>query len=463
MKRICVMILTVLAVLSLLPAQAAAASDFEIENGVLIRYSGSASDVNVPDGVTEVGASAFENNTNLRSVTLPSSVYTVGDMAFNGCTSLKSVVGGENVTQVGAFAFHATPYLNDSVDKYFMLGRVLLWYNGAASAVSIPTSCVSVAPYAFARCDYLTSFNAYDGLLSIGTGAFYGCSALDEIAIPKTVSEIGGYAFDGTPVLDSLGDYVILGDGVLVKYQGTQTELTIPDSVRRIAPHAFTGSKLKAVTVPGSVYSIDAYAFADCVGLTQIDLSDGLVMIGDGAFRGCKSLSLLKTPETLSYIGQYAFRGDAAIDSASLSGDELTVSYNAFQGCTGLRYALITDGVSSLYSGAFDGCSTLEGIALSSGVGMTGASLSGCDRVTVYCDEDAFALTALPSGTVSTLMGDTDGSGALDLPDATAIQRFVVFMQDFSGAQSACADVNFDGVIDTLDAYHVQLKLTGLA
>ena len=41
--------------------------------------------------VTEIGANAFENNTNLSAVTIPSSITHIGDKAFKGCSNLKAI------------------------------------------------------------------------------------------------------------------------------------------------------------------------------------------------------------------------------------------------------------------------------------------------------------------------------------------------------------------------------------
>ena len=41
--------------------------------------------------VTEIGEGAFENNTNLTSVSIPSSISNIGDKAFKGCSNLKSI------------------------------------------------------------------------------------------------------------------------------------------------------------------------------------------------------------------------------------------------------------------------------------------------------------------------------------------------------------------------------------
>lgn len=445
------------------PAVSAADSGMEIDAGVLLSYSGSASSLTIPEGVNVIAPAAFEGNKKLTSVSLPSSLSTIGDRAFYNCTALTAVSGGGKVSGVGELAFTGTPWLESSVDRYFMLGTVLLWYNGTAASVSIPTACTAIAPYAFMKCTTIESFNAYDGLLSIGAGAFYNCTKLSAVTIPSSVSYIGAYAFDGTPFLNAQGEFPVLGDGVLVKYRGSDTDVTVPENVRRIASRAFGSSKLRSVTVPSTVYSIDPYAFADCTGLEEIAMTDGLVNIGDGAFSGCKSLSWLRTPVSLGYLGQYAFSGDSGLMGAGLTGDELTVSDNAFKGCTGLEYALLSEGVSEVNDSAFSGCTALDGVSISSGVSYIAPSaFSGCDGLTVSCEAGSYAASALAAYDTVTEKGNVGGDGELNILDVTTIQRYIAFLIPFTGAQAATADINYDGVIDIYDASHIQEVLAHL-
>lgn len=56
--------------------------------------------------VIGIGEKAFNNCSNLTSVSIPSSVTTIGERAFEKCTSLTSVIIPDGVITVGKFAFH---------------------------------------------------------------------------------------------------------------------------------------------------------------------------------------------------------------------------------------------------------------------------------------------------------------------------------------------------------------------
>ena len=59
----------------------------------------------IPDYITSIGDSAFEDCSSLRSVVFPDSVTSIGNRAFNECDSLRSVVIPDGVTSIGIGAF----------------------------------------------------------------------------------------------------------------------------------------------------------------------------------------------------------------------------------------------------------------------------------------------------------------------------------------------------------------------
>ena len=70
--------------------------DFTIEDGVLTGYSGKASKIEIPEGVTAIGQGAFEGNRRIKSVTIPDSCLQVGYEAFYDCQNLTELVLPDN-------------------------------------------------------------------------------------------------------------------------------------------------------------------------------------------------------------------------------------------------------------------------------------------------------------------------------------------------------------------------------
>ena len=57
------------------------ASDFIIENGVLIKYVGKGGTVTVPDEVVKIGDNAFEKCSKLTEIILPDGLLEIGEHA----------------------------------------------------------------------------------------------------------------------------------------------------------------------------------------------------------------------------------------------------------------------------------------------------------------------------------------------------------------------------------------------
>ncbi|MBQ4268012.1 MAG: leucine-rich repeat domain-containing protein, partial [Clostridia bacterium] len=81
-------------------------------------------------------------------------------------------------------------------------------------------------------------------------------------------------------------------DGVLIKYNGNEAFVTVPDGVTGIGTRAFWNiSELKTVKLPDGVDYIGDYAFYSCYQLQQVEIPDSVKIIGEGAFADCYELS----------------------------------------------------------------------------------------------------------------------------------------------------------------------------
>ena len=107
--------------------------------------------------VTGISASAFKNNTFLRTVIIGKNVTSIGSNAFYGCKKLTRITGGSAVTKIGDKAFY--------------------------------------------NCSSLTSITIPAGVNKIGKMAFYNCKKLRTIIVKTsklTSRNIGSKAFAGT-------------------------------------------------------------------------------------------------------------------------------------------------------------------------------------------------------------------------------------------------------------------------
>ena len=443
---------------------ASASSDFVIKDGVLTSYKGTSSDVIIPSSVYKIAPKAFEGNTSIQSVTFSDNLYSIGDKAFYTCTSLKTVKGGKNVSYSGAYAFASTKFLNSSTVEFLTIGSCLLWYNGTSANVVLPDNITSVSPYAFLRCNTMKSFKG-SSVISIGEAAFYECTALASVSVPNSVSYIGAYAFEGTPYLNNSGEFPTLGDGILLKYNGSSSEVTIPKSVRQISSRSFYGNKnIASVDIPQSVFSIGKQAFAECSALSNIKLSNGLVMIDEEAFANCKNLTSVSTPETLSNIAKGAFINCSSLENISLKGNSLYVSYGAFAYCNKLNYILFSTGVEKLDDMSFSNCSSLKSIGISAKTtDISKTAFNSCPKFTVYSSEKSAAKSVLSDNVfINTVKGDCDLDNKLTISDATRLQHYLSSLEKFNACQICAADINNDAKVDISDATIIQSILSKL-
>lgn len=179
------------------------------------------------------------------------------------------------------------------------------------TSYDIPGEVKAIGDFAFSRSG-LTSVIIPEGVTDIGYGAFYHCDDLSEVSIPQSVTNIEPAAFSKTKYLDNWkrfgsGDYLIVGDGILLAYRGADSKIKIPEGIKQIGPEAFTGHMgITDVSLPDSVVRICENAFSDCSNLTSVTGGMNLSVIEDRAFDGCP-IETVRIVDSVSEIGVGAF------------------------------------------------------------------------------------------------------------------------------------------------------------
>lgn len=114
--------------------------------------------------------------------------------------------------------------------------------------------------------------------------------------------------------------------------------IVIPDSVTEIGEWTFAGcGSLQSIVIPDSVTEIGEWAFADCSGLQSIAIPDSVTKIGGDAFRGCSNLQSIVIPDSVTEIGYSAFSGCSSLQSIVIPDSVTKIGSDAFFGCSSLR------------------------------------------------------------------------------------------------------------------------------
>ena len=127
-------------------------------------------------------------------------------------------------------------------------------------------------------------------------------------------------------------DFTINEAGIITRYEGWDTDIVIPSTIRGravtgIGSRAFEAMELTSVTIPNGVTSIGERAFLNN-SFTSIIIPNSVVSIGDEAFRNNRLVSLTLSGNEVN-IGSYAFANNS-LSSVTVSGINAIIGQNAF-------------------------------------------------------------------------------------------------------------------------------------
>lgn len=221
---------------------------FQIERGILKQYIGTDSIVQIPDGVTEIGYRAFYGNHSVQTVILPEGVVKIGSQAFCGCDSLNEIVFPDSLRIVGWEAFVGTEWMDAQPDGIVYAGRLALRIKGELCnmiSAEIKPGTVKLCADLFRNCTALTDVLLPDSLTEIDDRAFQHCRRLKMITIPEQAVRIGDRAFDECTKLSvqlhcrdaAIGRHCFMDDASLHVYHMNPAKL--PNNVRDSAVLAF--------------------------------------------------------------------------------------------------------------------------------------------------------------------------------------------------------------------------------
>ena len=229
---------------------AAGNQNFVSVNGVLydkdktaiIRYPARKKDknYNILNSVRFVHNNAFEDCTNLTSITIPNSVTGIASNAFGGC-SIKSITIPNSVTNIYSSTFDGCTSLTAinvaTGNRYYVSVNGVLYNKDKTTIIRYPEGKKD------------KSYSILDSVTSIESDAFGGCTSLTSIVIPKSVTSISFSAHLGYD-----NDYNQIDNFKIYCYSGTAGEKYAKDNrfhyelITAEKPAKVTNFKVKSKT-----------------------------------------------------------------------------------------------------------------------------------------------------------------------------------------------------------------------
>lgn len=343
--------------------------------------------LDIPDGVTEV--TSFYQCTNLESITLPSELTDLPTL--ENCSSLRSITIPDKVTRIGTSCFKGCKSLktvNISASSKLQIISELAFRETPITEIHLPESVTEIEHNAFTNCTQLVRVVLPKNNTAFkfsSTSTFEGCSALEYINLPNSLTSIPGYTFSGCTslreitlpgALFTLGEYAfdrctqltnIIIPGTIASFgrfafaNSGLTEVIIKNGLNEIGAYAFENTPLSSITFPKTITRISGLGGSN---ITTINFAEGSqpTEIANNAFERCKITSF-DIPTSVSRIGTGAFE-NSLLQEIIIPETVTSIESECFKSCKQLTKVTLPNNMTELPDNIFSGCSKLEKIQL---------------------------------------------------------------------------------------------------
>ena len=376
----------------------------------------------------DIGDSAFEGCANIQTLSFPANVISLGKSTFKNNTALKTLTFGKNLIAADNSCFYGCTALNS-----------ITWNDVLETlAGSCFTGCTSLKTVS-GMPTTLKDWKPEDETLGwgVGDGVFSGCTSLESIILPTSLSRIPASMFEGDIKLTTVkfGKATDTLEGVAKQASG--------DNIKKIKKSAFAKCESLTKVDFGKTTEIEEKAFIDCKGMTSFNVGECLV-VGTSALENCSALK-----EITLLSDQYG--GTLATAKSPKDPNKTNSSEGyVFKGCTSAKKITIkTDDKVKLSSGMFQNCTSLTDI---------GGDLSKIEIIGKDCFSGCTAITHL-NMPILKIIESNGFANCTALKQITDDPTLPIKAEDYGDkAFQNCSELKFTltGDISTIGAYAFQ-------
>lgn len=202
-----------------------------------------------------------------------------------------------------------------NTNDFIIENGILTGYKGTGGMVVVPEGVVEIrsdpfknSRYSFCYREDITGIVLPNSLKRLGSYAFYKCNDLSSVSFPEELEMIDGHAFEDTKWLVEQPKGYVCGANVLIRYNGEETDVVLPEKVTVLGYGAFCGcNHIRNISLHERIPEIPDAAFSGCAELSEIIIPNSVKRVGNMSFCDCKSLKHIKLPDSIETIEKDAF------------------------------------------------------------------------------------------------------------------------------------------------------------
>lgn len=300
-------------------------------------------------------------------------VTTMGTTSVAGTTNTVDNTAGEEVKAEEAEYHNVSGSVNDVITYTLSEGTLTLTGTGA-----MPGYHSMLLPPWDEYKEEIHTVVVCDGITTVGTKAFLGCSGLTKATIGADVTEIGNYAFNKCPALKEIvlpanltwigksafaassGLEAFIYSGTVTQWESVSLEagnekvaamvvctgiesveenpIVLQGACGATAEYVLTKDGVLTITGTGSMDNYHSgapapwYEYKDTIQIVIVE--EGVVQLGNQSFSRCGSLTTVQLPDSLTIIGSNSFLACKGLTEIIIPANVTEIGRYAFSGAS---------------------------------------------------------------------------------------------------------------------------------
>lgn len=384
--------------------------------------------VTIDEGITSVGAHAFDSCAAMTVIHIPATLTAIGDSAFAGCNALLELhAKPATPPTVGAQAFRGVPkecgvfVPTAAADAYkaaagwstfaYIIpegfggkcGQKALWMFDSATGAMTVVGTGTMTEYGhfeltpwYTHKDNIKSLTVGEGIISISSRAFYSCPALLKLSLPSTLKNIGQGALGQCTNIEEITVKALTPPvtGSIDAFANMREDIPVYVPAGTVAAYRAATSWSHFIyirTADGNSGTCGAdltWTFDPATGTLTITGSGAMdnwaedepKVPWDAVMEDIKTVVM---SDEVTNIGDYAFIRATNLETINFPSALTRIGELSFYGCTKLPEVVLPEGFTTLDMQVFENCTSLTNIVLPSTLtAIDGSTFEGCTGLT---------------------------------------------------------------------------------